>query len=143
MDTFKFKVNGNSYEVNVKDFEDNKANIEVNGTEYNVELDKDMVANKPKPVNRAKKTVAANDNTQSAPAPSSSGGGKIISPLPGSIIEINIAVGDAVKHGQKLIIMEAMKMENDVLSDIEGVVSAIKVKVGDSVLQSDTLVEIS
>jgi biotin carboxyl carrier protein len=69
------------------------------------------------------------------------GAGAIVAPLPGNISKINVAVGDTVRPGNVLLIMEAMKMENNVLAVKAGVVKLIKVQVGDSVLQNDILIE--
>ena len=68
---------------------------------------------------------------------------KINSPLPGTIKKVNITVGSAVKAGDCVMIMEAMKMDNNVIAEKGGTVQAIKVKEGDAVLQGDTLVEIA
>ena len=64
------------------------------------------------------------------------------SPLPGTIITVLIKEGDQVRLGQKLLTMEAMKMENNILAEKDGLVSSVKVKPGDSVLQNDVLLEI-
>lgn len=82
------------------------------------------------------KPEEANINSQSATA------FKVLSPLPGSIIKINVNVGDSVKEGDCLIVMEAMKMENNVIAEKGGTVKSIKVGIGETVLQGDTLMEI-
>ena len=73
----------------------------------------------------------------------SGGGTTVKAPLPGTIFKINVAVGDQVKSGDKLLVMEAMKMENQILAEKDGQISVIKVKEGDAVLQDDVLLEIS
>jgi biotin carboxyl carrier protein len=70
------------------------------------------------------------------------GVGSIKAPLPGTILEVKVKPGDKVKVGDKLLIMEAMKMENNINSDREGTIEAIKIRAGDSVLEGDLLVEI-
>ena len=67
---------------------------------------------------------------------------KVKAPLPGSIFKLNVAVGDSVKKGDTLLIMEAMKMENNIMAEKDGVVKSVKVAVGDAVLQEDVLMEI-
>ena len=71
----------------------------------------------------------------SAPAAAPAGGKKIVSPLPGVVIDVCIKEGEAVKRGQKIAVLEAMKMENEILSEADGTVSKIFVKKGDSVLE--------
>ena len=68
--------------------------------------------------------------------------GLIKSPLPGVILGVHVKEGDLVKVGVKLITLEAMKMENNINSDKEGVIKSIKVRQGDSVLEGDVLIEI-
>ncbi len=115
--------------------------MEVNGTPYNVEIHKKVAESKtpilvrsavPGPTRRDQKIVK--NITKGASA--------IKSPLPGIITHVSIKVGDDVKKGQKIMAMEAMKMENYVLAEKDGKVLSIKVIVGDSVLQNDVLCEI-
>ena len=115
MKEYKYKINGNLYKVTVGNIEDNIADVEVNGT-YKVEMEK-APQPKPvvvKPVVRQPATTPAPQATQvnkPAAAPSKSG---VKSPLPGVILEIKVNVGDAVKKGQTVVILEAMKMENSI-----------------------------
>jgi biotin carboxyl carrier protein len=67
---------------------------------------------------------------------------KVTAPLPGTILKINVAIGDTVTENQNIMVMEAMKMENQIQTGKSGEVTAIKVSVGDSVLQDDVLIEI-
>lgn len=139
MKEYKYKINGNLYKVTVGDIEDNNVRVEVNGTPYTVELEK-QVTPKIKPVVRTESTTPA-----AAPAPVSRpvvSGGKsgIKSPLPGVILEIKVKEGDSVKRGQTLMILEAMKMENDIKSDRDGRVTAINVSKGESILEGTDLI---
>ncbi len=138
MKNYKFTINGNDYQVNIKNFEDNIAEIEVNGTEYEVQLHQE--------VKKAKtpKLVRAKTPTTSKPKPLATGGAlkQIKAPLPGTIIALMVKEGDTVKKEDTLLTMEAMKMENKVLSEAGGVVKSIKVATGESVLQGQVLVEI-
>jgi len=145
MRRFKFIINGNEYEVDIKNVEDNVAELEVNGTPYSVEVDKALQATKtPKLVRSV--TVPSTDSHPAVAKTSSpgtpKGAGHIKSPLPGVILEIHVRVGDAIKTGQKLLTLEAMKMENAIESDKDGKVLAIAKQKGDSVMEGDLLISI-
>lgn len=143
MKEYKFKINGTDYNVTVEDPEENVVNVVVNGNSHKVELeDMPMVAPapvvRPRPVAAAAPAVAA-----SAPvaAPVAAGDGKPLkTPLPGVVLEIYVNVGDTIKAGQKVLMLEAMKMENSIEADKDGVVKAIKVSKGDSVQEGDVLI---
>lgn len=142
MKEFKFKINGNDYNVNITNIEGNIAELEVNGTPYKVEIDKELKQTKtPKIVRQA--SVPSTDNHPTIAKTQSPGvatTGSIKSPLPGVILDVHIKAGDMVKRGQKILVLEAMKMENNIDSDKEGRVVELKVKKGDSVLEGDVLV---
>jgi glutaconyl-CoA/methylmalonyl-CoA decarboxylase subunit gamma len=139
MKTYKFKINGNDYTVDIKSVEDNIAELEVNGTPFQVELSKEI-----KPVSKTPKLVrsAVSPKTEAKPITAKSGLKKVEAPLPGSIFQIAVKEGDIVKKGDVILIMEAMKMENNILAEMDGTVKTVKVKVGDTVLQGETLAEI-
>jgi biotin carboxyl carrier protein len=145
MKKFKFTINGNQYEAEVLNIEENIAEVEINGTRYSVEVDKSMPTPKtPKLVRSV--SVPSTDvhpsvaKTSSPAAPK--GGGKIKSPLPGVILEMHVKEGDMVKIGQRLLVLEAMKMENNIEADKEGrVISVVKHK-GDSVMEGEVLIVI-
>ena len=142
MKEYKYKINGNLYNVVIGDIEDNIAHVEVNGTHYTVEMEKKpKAAPAPKPVVRP----AAKPAAPAAAAPvakPAAGGAKsgIKSPLPGVILDIKVNVGDEVKKGQTIIILEAMKMENSINADKDGKITAINVSKGESVLEGTDLV---
>lgn len=142
MKEFKFKINGNDYNVNITNIEGNIAELEVNGTPYKVEIDKELKQTKtPKLVRPA--AVPSTDTHPSVAKTQSPGvatTGSIKSPLPGVILDVHIKPGDFVKRGQKILVLEAMKMENNIDSDKEGRVVEVKVKKGDNVLEGDVLV---
>lgn len=145
MKQFKFTINGNEYDVDVLNVEDNIAEVEVNGTKYNVSVDKEMQKVKtPKLVRPIEvpttDVTPATAKTASPSAPK--GGGTVKSPLPGTILDIYVRVGDVVKIGQKLIMLEAMKMENNIDSDKDGKIAEIKVQRNDSVMEGDVLIVI-
>lgn len=141
MKQYKYKINGNLYNVSVADVEDNKAHVEVNGTPYEIELDKPLPSTKSKPAMPAP-TPSIKKTTPIAPVASNSGSSKtgVKSPLPGVIKDIKVQVGDEVKKGQTIVILEAMKMENNINSDKDGKVTEIKVNKGDSVLEGADLI---
>lgn len=140
MKKYKFKIHGNDYDVLVKDIEDNIANIEVNGTSYSVEIDSEIKTTKtPKLIRKPVEHMPGEGLIQKT---ESTGTHKIKAPLPGTVIKLSVAVGDSISEGQEVAIMEAMKMENQVQSEKSGVVKAIKVSQGDTVMQDDVLVEI-
>jgi biotin carboxyl carrier protein len=139
MKKFKFTINGNDYTVDVHGIEENLARLEVNGTPYNVELHRTLKASKTPTIVRpaikqeARPLIERKEGGSAHP---------ILAPLPGSITRLAVTKGDIVKKGQLLLIMEAMKMENQVLADRAGVVENIRVQAGDVVLQGDIIMEI-
>ena len=101
-----------------------KYRVNVNGTVYEVELEEITGATAP---------IAA-----PAVAPAPAGGEQITSPMPGNILSVNISAGDTVKKGQVLMILEAMKMENEIMSPCDGKVVSVSVSKGAAV-ESGTL----
>lgn len=147
MKEYKIKINGNDYQVSVGDIEEGIARIKVNGTEYIAELE--GVVSRPKTPKVVQQTTimstdyhpsTARTTSPTAPVQTSASGTSIKSPLPGVILEVNVREGDKVKLGQKLMVLEAMKMENNIDSDIEGTVKSIVAQKGDSVLEGDVLI---
>jgi biotin carboxyl carrier protein len=139
MKKFEFTIKGHKYEVLIKDFDDSIANIEVNGTSYEVEVHKEVKTTKTPKLMRQPVVSKPGEGTI---AKKSSGLFKVKAPLPGSIFKLNVTVGDSIKKGDVLLIMEAMKMENNIMSEKDGIVKAIKVAIGDAVLQEDVLMEL-
>lgn len=138
MKNFKFKIEGKDYNITLEETDSNIVKLNVNGKNYNVELDKEVqkpTSVKRKPVVKATAAVP--------PSPPKPGGFKSVkAPLPGSILEIKVKTGTQVKPGDIVLIMEAMKMENNVIAEHEGEVTAINVNLGQAVMQDDVLVEI-
>ena len=110
-----------------------KYRVNVNGTVYEVELE-DITGAAPASAPAAPAAPAA------APVSAPAGGEKITSPMPGNILSVNVAAGDTVQKGQVLMILEAMKMENNINADKDGKITAINVNKGDSVLEGTDLV---
>lgn len=143
MKKFKFTINGNQYETDILNIEDNIAEIEVNGTLYKVEVEKTIKTVKtPKLVRQT--AVPSTDSHPSLAKTSSpsgpKGAGSIKSPLPGVILEVYVREGDVVKMGQKLLMLEAMKMENNIEADKAGKVVSIVKQKGDNVMEGDVLI---
>ncbi len=144
MKTYKFRINGNEYEVEINSVDGNLADVTVNGTGYKVEMENAPAA----PVHKEAAPAQAKQEVPAAapakPAPAPSGAGKAItSPLPGVIIEVSVKEGQAVKAGQKVAVIEAMKMENEIQASFDGTVSAVLVNKGDSVLEGAEIVKIA
>jgi glutaconyl-CoA/methylmalonyl-CoA decarboxylase subunit gamma len=145
MKRFKFTINGNKYETEILHIEDNIAEIEVNGTKYYVEVNKDIKTTKTPRLVRAAAVpstdIHPSEVKTSSPA-SPKGTGSIKSPLPGVILEMFIKEGDRVAVGQRLLVLEAMKMENSIDADKAGVVTSVLKHKGDSVMEGDVLIVI-
>ena len=139
MKQYKYKINGNLYNVTVNDPEENIVNVEVNGTPYKVEMEKAPKAVVKPVVRPASTSPAPAPTTVVKPAATSTGKSGVKSPLPGVILDIKVNVGDTVKKGQTIIILEAMKMENEIVAPQDGTVATINVAVGDSVEPGATL----
>jgi len=146
MKDFKFKINGNLYEVSVGAIEDSMAEVIVNGQTHRVEVLSEVEAPKPKPVisPAAKPKATEPAIAKTVAEPKAAGKGKpVMSPLPGLILEMKVKEGDIVKKGDILLVMEAMKMENNILTEFDGTISSVKVSKGQAVMQNDVLVEIA
>lgn len=149
MKEFKYTINGNEYLVNIDKVEEEFAQVEVNGTKYNVQIDR-IVKKSIQPL--AKAAAAAAVKKTPSPTPTSESGAPLVnkpvvdagntsikSPLPGVILDINVKVGDVVAKGQKVLVLEAMKMENNINADRDGKIVEIKVNKGDSILEGADL----
>lgn len=155
MKEYKFKINGNNYAVSVDNVENGIATVAVNGTNYKVEIDDESGAVKsatplaPQVTpGKYQATPAGSSVSESAAkvnqANTASAGSEtpLKSPLPGVILEVRVKVGDMVREGQCLMILEAMKMENNVDANKAGFVKSIMKNAGDSVLEGDVLLTI-
>jgi biotin carboxyl carrier protein len=142
MKEYKYKINGNEYAVAINEVCDTAAKVTVNGAEYTVEWEK-PVEEKPvvkvQPV-ATKPTAAPAPAAQPATAAAPAGGHSIKTPLPGVIIDVKVNVGDTVAKGQTVVVLEAMKMENNINADRDGKVVAIQVAKGDTVADGAVLV---
>ena len=141
MKEYKYTIDGKEYKVAIGDIVENVADVTVNGEQYKVEMEPEKEPEKPKPVVRP---VAP------APAPASSGASiasansqnAVKAPLPGVITEVKVTVGDSVAEGDTVVVLEAMKMANNLDAEKGGKVTAILVQPGQSVMEGDPLVVI-
>jgi len=142
MKKFKFTINGNEYDVEIGNIEDNNAQVTVNGTIYEVQIDRKLSIQNQKTI-QAPPSIKSSNHQVEKTKPSSSlqsvGGGAIKSPLPATVIELHVKKGENVSVGQKLITLEAMKMENVINSEFEGTVSSINCSTGDTIKEGDTI----
>ncbi|MFN3555037.1 MAG: acetyl-CoA carboxylase biotin carboxyl carrier protein [Bacteroidales bacterium] len=143
MKKYKFTIHGNQYDVHILNVEDNIIELDVNGSTYSVEVDKSIQPVKTPKLVRAR-AVPSTDTTPSegTGTKASKGSGTIKSPLPGTVLSIHCKVGDTISVGQKLLVLEAMKMENNIDSDKDGKVTAIRVNPGQNVMEGDVMIEI-
>ncbi len=163
MKQYRYTINGHPYEVTIHSADEEKAEVEVNGHRYSVRLSDETVSEPakrtskriPTPTPEPEPAVAASE----APAPVTpeerpetsapqsqpkrpAGGREVIAPLPGLIREVLVAEGDQVKKGQKIMVLEAMKMENEINADSDGTITSLLVAKGDSVQGGDPLATI-
>ena len=145
MNDFKFKIDGTEYTANVEEKDGGKLEVTVNGKAYEVEVP-GHVASAPKVQHikpaAAAAAPAAAPVAAAAPKKASAGGAAITAPLPGTITSIEVKEGDQVKAGQTVIVMEAMKMANNITAEADGTVKAILVQQGAQVQSGDALIEI-
>lgn len=145
MKEYKFKINGKDFHVAVNGISGTKADVTVNGVNYNVELENAVASvQQAAPVQTAPVApVAAAPQAPAAASAPATGGKVITSPLPGVIISVDVKEGSVVKRGQKVAVIEAMKMENDILADADGTVTAVHVSKGDTVAEDAKIVTIA
>ncbi len=137
MKKYDFKINGKQYNVEIKDFQVKSAKVDVNGKVFDVEI------NYPEstPAMTVPRPVPSSDKKEE-PEVKKVVVNSIKAPMPGLIIKLDVNVGDTVTIGQKVAVMEAMKMENDINSTYAGTVKEINVKEGDNVQENQTLIVI-
>ena len=145
MKEYKFKINGKDFHVAVNGISGTKADVTVNGVNYDVELENAVApVQQAAPAQSAPVAPVASAPKAQAAAPAHATGGKAItSPLPGVIISVDVKEGSDVKRGQKVAVIEAMKMENDILADADGTVTAVHVSKGDTVAEDAKIVTIA
>ncbi len=142
MKTHRYRINGNEYDVAVNSISSNKAEVTVNGVTYQVDIedaspvtakeDSDESCQRPPQVH---KTSMAEVTVQD--------GKTVNSPLPGIVLGVKVQVGDTVRTGQVVAVLEAMKMENEIQSEFDGVITAVNVSAGEAVPEGCPIVTIS
>ena len=140
--TFKMKIHGNDYGVEIQKVGEGVASVEVNGTVYEVEFESERKVSKTPTLTRTPVYTTETEHPKKTASPTEGKGKTIKSPLPGVILEVKVREGDSVKAGDVLLIMEAMKMENNIVAHSDGTIASLKVAKGDNVLEGDPLVEI-
>ena len=164
MAKYQYTVKGVDYEVEIQDIEGNIANVTVNGIPFEVEMKQPVKPGKQKfrienevrsdkggassadsaKTSPSSTTTAANTEPAASKKASASAGGKpVVAPLPGTINDIKVKVGDKVSAGDTVVILEAMKMQNNIEAETSGTVASINVNKGDAVMEGDTLVTIA
>ena len=154
MAKYQYTVKGVDYEVEIQDIEGNIANVTVNGIPFEVEMKQPVKAGKQKVKLSGEQKESASTATPTATAtpatatpaatqPAAAASGKpVVAPLPGTINEIKVKVGDKVNAGDTVVILEAMKMQNNIEAETSGTITSINVNKGDAVMEGDTLVTI-
>ena len=148
MNKYEYKVQGVDYEVEIEDVEGNIAKVSVNGIPFEVEMKQPIkAAPKVKKVEAAKPVkpaapVAAAPAPAASPAAEPGVGAKVTAPLPGTITDIKVTVGQAVHTGETVVVLEAMKMQNNIEAENDGTVTSVMVKLGDTVMEGTVLVTI-
>ncbi len=139
MKNFTFKINENSYSVKIASQENNTIDLEVNGTSYSVKMKEEIKTRKTPTLVRKPSNTAPVELVKVSS--NSSGKAKVTAPIPGVILSINVKVGDTFKENDLLLVLEAMKMENSIVAEKSGVVTAVNVAVGQQVLQGEVMIE--
>lgn len=161
MAKYEYKVKGVDYVVEIQDIEGNIANVTVNGIPFEVEMKQPVKAGKQKVKLSEERRVKSEEfnssssttnessatNANSAPtnkpAAAAASGKPVVAPLPGTINEIKVKVGDKVNAGDTVVVLEAMKMQNNIDAETSGTIASINVNKGDAVMEGDTLVTIA
>lgn len=161
MAKYEYKVKGVDYVVEIQDIEGNIANVTVNGIPFEVEMKQPVKSSKQKvKLSEGQNNVSASPAASTSPAIGSSSaaspdsvssskqatpaaGKPVVAPLPGTINEIKVKVGDKVNAGDTVVVLEAMKMQNNIDAETSGTIASINVNKGDAVMEGDTLVTIA
>ena len=129
MKEFKFKIGGTDYLATVEELQGGNMQVTVNGQTYQVEMPQTRACG-PRPAMAG-----------AAPVAQAGGPKNVVSELPGTVTEVKVGAGQHVKRGEVLLVIEAMKMANDIVAEVDGTVQRVAVSSGQSVNQGDLLVE--
>ncbi len=138
MKNFRFRIQDNNYNVKILSHEGNDIELEVNGTTYSVKMKEEIKKAKTPTLVRA----ASKRPSEPLKVNPSSSKTKIVAPIPGVVLSIDVKVGDTIKVGDRLLVLEAMKMENNITSEKAGTITALNVSVGQQVLQNEIMIEL-
>ena len=150
MNKYQYKVQGVDYNVEIEEVSGNLAKVNVNGIPFEVELQQPINAAQAitRPKVSAPKSApaaapaAAPSVAAPAAAPVAGNGTSVKSPLPGTITVVNVKVGDKVNNGDTVVVLEAMKMQNNIEAETTGTITSVAVSAGDSVMEGSVLVTI-
>ncbi len=138
MKNFKFRIHDNNYNVKIVSQEGNEIDLEVNGTSYTVKMKEEIKKTKtPTLVRSASKRPA--EPLKVNPSSSKT---KIVAPIPGTVLSIDVKVGDTLKVGDRMLVLEAMKMENNIVCEKAGTITSLNISVGQQVLQDEVMIEL-
>lgn len=140
MKEFKYTIDGKEYNVEIEGIENNIATLSVNGETFKVQLPEEAEPAEKKIV--LGQPTASSDDSETTPSANVNTANAVKAPLPGTITSINVAVGDDVQAGDTVVVLEAMKMQNNIEAEKSGKVTAICVKPGQAVLEEDALIVI-
>lgn len=140
MKTYNMKINGEKYEAKIKKYKSDQVIVEVNGIDYEINLE--QPERRKKEIVRSEKTQPVLEVVKTSPKPLVAAAGSIVAPIPGLVLRFLVNEGDSVKAGDPVLILEAMKMESEITSTATGVVKKINVKEGASVQEGEALIEI-
>lgn len=138
MKNFRFRIQDNNYNVKILSHEGNNIELEVNGTSYSVKMKEEIKKTKTPTLVRS----ASKRPSEPLKVNPSSSKTKIVAPIPGVVLSIDVKVGDTIKIGDRLLVLEAMKMENNITSEKAGTITAVNVSVGQQVLQNEIMIEL-
>ena len=152
MKQYKYKIGGLQYDVTIDSIKGNIAQVEVNGIPFEVEMQGSTLVEEDLPTQAAADAPAATPAAAqpaapaaaptAAPAAGPGEGAPVKAPLPGVVAKILVAMGQSVKKGETDLVLEAMKMENNITAECDGKVTGICVAAGDSVMEGTTLITI-
>ncbi len=151
MKQYKYTINGAQFDVTIDSIVGSKAKVEVNGIPFEVEMQGSSLVEEALPTVSTEAAAApaapaaAPTAELAAPAAAKSGpgaGAPVKAPLPGVVTKILVKEGQGVKKGETVLVLEAMKMENNITAEADGTVTGICVSAGDSVMEGTTLITI-
>ena len=140
MKTYKMKINGEKYDAKIKKYKNFQVVVEVNGIDYEIELEK--TDRRKTEIVRSEKTQPALDFVKTPSKPIAASAGSVLAPIPGLVLRLLVKEGDNVNAGDPVLILEAMKMESEIVSTVTGIIKTINVKEGASVQEGETLMEV-